>query len=30
VLQAKADLENEPIGSILYNPAAAFFVSRGD
>jgi hypothetical protein len=30
VLQAKADLENEPIGSILYNQAAAFFVSRGD
>jgi hypothetical protein len=30
VLQAKADLENEPIGSILYNHAAAFFVSRGD
>jgi hypothetical protein len=30
VLQAKADLENEPIGAILYNQAAAFFVSRGD
>ncbi|PPQ35038.1 hypothetical protein CCS01_09045 [Rhodopila globiformis] len=30
VMQAKADLENEPIGSILYNQAAAFFVSRGD
>jgi hypothetical protein len=30
VLQAKADLENEPIGSILFNQAAAFFVSRGD
>jgi hypothetical protein len=30
VLQAKADLENEPIGSILYNQAAAFFVSRGE
>jgi hypothetical protein len=30
VLQAKADLENEPIGSILFNQAAAFFVSRGE
>lgn len=30
VLQAKADLENEPIGSIIYNQAAAFFVSRGE
>ena len=30
VLQAKADLENEEIGSILYNQAAAFFVSRGE
>jgi hypothetical protein len=30
VLQAKADLENEPIGSVLYDQAAAFFVSRGD
>ena len=30
VLQAKADLENEPIGSIIFNQAAAFFVGRGD
>jgi hypothetical protein len=30
VLQAKADLENEPIGSIIFNQAAAFFVSRGE
>ncbi len=30
LLQAKADLENEPIGSILFNQAAAFFVSRGE
>jgi hypothetical protein len=30
VLQAKADLENEPIGSILFNQAAAFFVNRGE
>lgn len=30
VLQAKADLENEPIGSIVFNQAAAFFVSRGE
>jgi hypothetical protein len=30
VLQAKADLENEPIGSVVYDQAAAFFVSRGD
>jgi hypothetical protein len=30
VLQAKADLENEPIGSILFNQAVAFFVSRGE
>jgi hypothetical protein len=30
VLQAKADLDNEPIGSILFNQAAAFFVSRGE
>jgi hypothetical protein len=30
VLQAKADLENEPIGSILFDQAAAFFVSRGE
>ncbi len=30
VLQAKADLENEPIGSILFNQASAFFVSRGE
>src|SRR5258708_1405356 len=29
VLQAKADLENEPVGSLLFNQAAAFFVSRG-
>lgn len=30
VLQAKADVENEPIGSILFNQAVAFFVSRGE
>jgi hypothetical protein len=30
VLQAKADLENEPVGSLLFNQAAAFFVSRGE
>ncbi len=30
VLQAKADLENEPVGSIIFNQAAAFFVSRGE
>jgi hypothetical protein len=30
VLQAKADLEHQPIGSILFNQAAAFFVSRGE
>jgi hypothetical protein len=30
VLQAKSDLENEPIGSILFDQAAAFFVGRGD
>jgi len=30
VLQAKADLEHEPVDSILYNQAAAFFVSGGD
>jgi hypothetical protein len=30
VLQAKADLENEKIGSVLFNQAAAFFVGRGD
>ena len=30
VLQAKADLENEPIGSLLFNQAAAFFTSRGE
>jgi hypothetical protein len=30
VLQAKADLENEPIGSVLYDQAAAFFISRGE
>jgi hypothetical protein len=30
VLQAKTDLDHEPIGSILFNQAAAFFVSRGE
>jgi hypothetical protein len=30
VLQAKADLEHEPVDSILFNQAAAFFVSRGE
>ena len=30
VLQAKADLEYEPIGSILFDQAVAFFVSRGE
>jgi len=30
VLQAKADLEQEPIGSILYNQAADFFVGAGE
>jgi hypothetical protein len=30
VLQAKSDLENEPIGSLLYEQAAAFFVNRGE
>jgi hypothetical protein len=30
VLQAKADLDNEPVGSLLFNQAAAFFVSRGE
>lgn len=30
VLQAKADLENEPIDSILFNQASAFFISRGE
>jgi hypothetical protein len=30
VLQAKADLDHEPVGSILFNQAAAFFVSRGE
>jgi hypothetical protein len=30
VLQAKDDLEREPIGSLLYNQAAAFFLNRGE
>jgi hypothetical protein len=30
VLQAKADLENEPIDSILFDQAAAFFVGGGE
>lgn len=30
VLQAKSDLENAPIGSILFDQAAAFFVGRGE
>lgn len=30
VLQAKADLENEPMDSVLFAQAAAFFVSRGE
>jgi hypothetical protein len=30
VLQAKADLDYEPIGSILFDQAVAFFVSRGE
>ncbi|MGD0109567.1 MAG: hypothetical protein ABSC06_36900 [Rhodopila sp.] len=30
VLQAKADLEHEPVDSILFNQAAAFFVSGGE
>jgi hypothetical protein len=29
VLQAKADLEDEPIDSVLFSQAAAFFVGRG-
>src|SRR5450631_2344997 len=30
VLQAKADLDDEPIGSVLFNQAAAFFIGRGE
>jgi hypothetical protein len=30
VLQAKDDLDQEPRGSILFDQATAFFVSRGD
>ncbi len=30
VLQAKADLDHEPVGSLLFNQAAAFFTSRGE
>lgn len=30
VLQAKSDLDAEPIDSILFNQAAAFFVGRGE
>lgn len=30
VLQAKADLEQEPIGSVSYHHAGEFFVGRGE